>query len=279
VHYSFDEDIVSTVKNSGSFGPSYDATQHNVLSSVSGAIGNAAWFDDAQQSIVTSPSIATIERQQPRTISVWIRTSSKSPEAYIYPSGKFSSPQSGFRLSVADGIIRLQIDAKTQLEANQGNVKLNDDAWHHVAVTFRRSVKDEVVFYIDGQNYGLKNTVASTIYTNANTDDINIGGRKEGASIEGWTGFLDDFAIWASALSSPMLSAVKTCGEALAYNANDMEALFKIFRKKTGSVKIKGLIWGYSVALSGSLGSCEAQNIVGHYSLKLNEVGQGLATF
>ncbi len=277
VHYSFDEDISKVVKNYGSFGASYDATQLNINAMTSGALGNAVGFDDAQQSIVTSLDITPIAGQQPRTVSVWIRSSNHS-EAYIYPSGKFTSPQGGFRLLLADGILKLQINAKTLLQANQGLVRLNDDTWHHVAVTFNRigtPITDEVLFYIDGQQYGLVNTLTKTIFTETNTDNVMIGGRRKDQAIAGWTGALDDFAIWASALTSPMVKAVKTCGQALAYNASDMEALFKLYRKKSGSVVIKGLTWEYRATLSGTLGSCE--NILDSYSLRLNEDGQGVA--
>lgn len=247
-------------------------------------LGNAVWFGDTYHSIVTSSAITPIGGQQPRAISVWIRTTSKSSGAYIYPSGKFTFPENSFRLLLANGILKLQIDAQTQLQANQGIVRLNDYHWHHVAVTFQRVwsgivMKDEVLFYIDGQKYSAANTITKMIFTQTNSDTVNIGGTTD-QSIEGWTGSLDDFAIWASALTPPMIKAIKTCAQTqtLAYNARDMESLFKLYRKKAGSAVIKGLTWKYSATLSGTTGICELQNTANTYSLKLSDDGQGVRT-
>jgi uncharacterized repeat protein (TIGR01451 family) len=286
VHYSFDEDISHTVKNHGSFGACYDAAQHNVWPLTSGSLtklGNAAWFSNTQQSIVSTSGITPIAGQQPRTISVWIRTDYEGPGAYIHASGQLwdTSSHNAFRLLVENGILKLQINSKIYLQANQGMVKLNDNAWHHVAATFNRnwSAKaDEVLFYIDGQEYESIYSEITAIFTETNSDKVNVGGRREDHPLEGWTGSLDDFAIWASALTPPMIKAINTCAQALAYNASDMESLFALYRKRTGTIEVNGLTWKYGIQLSGAPGACELDTTSNTYSITMDAEGQGVTT-
>jgi Concanavalin A-like lectin/glucanases superfamily/Calcineurin-like phosphoesterase len=279
LHYSFDNDNALEVKNYGSFGSIYNATSNKVTFS-----DYAAWFSDALGSVLKSKGISPLGGHRARTISVWLRTTdNKIAGAYIYPSGQFWNPNgpNGFRLLAANGILKLQINSWTMLQADQGSLRLNDYRWHHVAVSYQRistTDKDEILFYIDGKKYGTVKPVTQRIETELVSDPVNIGGRRNDQSIAGWTGWLDDFALWAKPLSPLMIRSISSCSKLLGYNAGDMEKLFKLYQVKSNNlVPIKGLNWRYSKLTPSDEGICTRQ-IDNTITLRLEGTGQGVIT-
>ena len=278
VHYSFDEAVLEHIKNYGVFGSSYDATGTNITFNT-GILSNALRFNDTQGSVVTSYGISPITGQQPRTISVWFSTTN-SAAAYIYPAGQFGGKElTTFRLLLAKGILKLQLNKTTMLYVDQNGIRLNDGKWHHVAVTFAKDSltnQNKILFYLDGKMNIPITLPTESIFTKTGVDEVNIGGRRNNKKIAGWTGSLDDFAIWTSILSPQKIKAIKTCAEKLNYDASDMESLFKLHRKRSGTMTVKGLNWEYATQMISETGICKKQN--GRYWLRLDQEGHGVRT-
>lgn len=288
LHYSFDNDSSWNVTNFGSFGSPYSGTKYNVKLLSSGVMGERAYFSHTNNSLIATVTTNPIAGNQPRTISTWIRTLQKSPGAYLYSPGYLWPPNAGgslwpagssFRLFVANGVLGLQVGAKANLFANQGSIKLYDGFWHHVAVKFPKNseLANTIRFYIDGKELLPSNAVNVKIFTNTSVNKVNIGGKTHDSAMEGWTGDMDDFAIWASALSYPMITAISSCASILKYNASHMELLFNLYRKKTAAnILVNGLNWRYASGLRSPLGRCERSPVDNSFSITLDDKGNGL---
>jgi hypothetical protein len=174
----------------------------------------------------------------------------------------------------------LEVDQSTRVLANQGAVRLNDSKWHHIAVTFpgRGSVVDEARFYVDGQTFAPLPHVYQNILTEAQGDNLIVGGKAADSLFEGWTGVIDDFAIWASALSQPMVRAIGRCAANLGYNASDMEKLFRLYRDKRGSALVKRRLWQYRPGLVSVSGTCAQIGGSSRHVLVLDAQGNGVVS-
>jgi len=130
-------------------------------------------------------------------------------------------------------------------------------------------------FYIDGRPYLPATMLNEKIFTIATA--IQIGGWS--SYMKGWSGYLDDYAIWSSALSAPMMRSTFHCANALGYNAGDMESLLKLYRQKNVSATniVKGRSWRYASGLRGRMGVCE-RGVSGSHSILLDISGHGVAT-
>ncbi len=280
LHYSFDNSSSWTIKNFGSFNAPYDGIKYGVKLLPSGVLGERAYFNNANNSIITTASTTNpIAGNQPRTISTWIRTWQKSTGAYLYSSGYLWPAGSGFRLFVANGTLGLQIGAKASLLANQGSIKLYDGLWHHIAVTFPKDseLASAVRFYIDGKQFLPSNAVDVKLFTNTIVDKVNVSGKANDSKMEGWTGDMDDFAIWASALTNPMITAISNCASILKYNASNMELLFNLYRKTAYyTTLVDKVTWGYASGLKGTLGKCMRSSVEDSYYIVLDNNGNGV---
>ncbi len=277
-HYSFDEDISKTVSNHGSFNKNLDGSNTNVNQITTGILKSAAYFTDSQSSSIKNGSMTPIIGSQARTISLWVQTLSTT-KGYVYPAGKAYNPNGLFRLFVDNGVVGVQLDSNKEIRAQQGGLKLNNNRWHHLAVTFPGfgAVAADIRFYIDGVGFNPVGLINETIYTRETT--FNVGGKVAGQPINGWTGGVDDFAMWASALTPTMINAIKSCGVILKYNASDMEALFQRFRYQSLTpVTLNGLVWNYRSGLSGTVGVCSRKAGSNSYSVILDSSGSGMAT-
>lgn len=281
VHYTFDGDISKLVGNSGLFGGKYNARNIKVRQTGGGKLGAAASFNDNGKSANIAAGITPTVGNKPRTFSAWIKTGRN--ERYLWPSGRLwgDNRNNLFRVFIGQqGKLGLEVDTGKQVFAAQGSVRLDDLSWHHVAVTFpggKTAVVNDVRFYIDGNQYLPAVPLYEPLFTSTAGDKVQVGGTATASSMVGWSGDLDDFAIWSSALSPAMINALADCANVLNYNASDLEALFKLYRNQGGSAIVQGTTWRYGASLSGKPGICAAAGS-GSYSLILDAQGRGVST-
>jgi hypothetical protein len=90
---------------------------------------------------------------------------------------------------------------------------------------------------------------------------------------------MDDLGLWVSALTDAQIALLYSAGreDRLKYNASQMDSLFCLFRKGTGSVTVRGFQWEVVGGLQGSSGDLVLTED-GQYELVLDDEGNGLST-
>ena len=183
-----------------------------------------------------------------RTVSAWIKTGETGGgrDQTIISWGTDSGSQKWiYRMQTGNG----QAGA-TRVEVNGGyivgNAVLNDDQWHHVALTFEDdgtpNVRD-VMLYVDGvldAQFGGTTTPSASQSKSINTasgSNVRIG---RGHSNRDWGGQMDDVGIFASALSPQEVSAIPSLAlnSNLGYDLSDAAELFELNDNQTGSIEI-----------------------------------------
>jgi hypothetical protein len=97
-------------------------------------------------------------------------------------------------------------------------VTLNDNAWHHVALTFQLGVTNGTQMFIDGLPVGSP----ITLFTVAQVRDFRIG--NNGTSNNYFQGNIDDVKIWSRALSPQEILNTNNCGNP---NQTDLNAFYR----------------------------------------------------
>ena len=85
-------------------------------------------------------------------------------------------------------------------------VTLNDNEWHHAALTFELGVTNGTQLYIDGQAVG--NPI--TLFATNNSSSFKIG--NNGTQNSYYQGLIDDVKIWNRALSGSEINSTYNCG-------------------------------------------------------------------
>ena len=85
--------------------------------------------------------------------------------------------------------------------SSTGNVSLN--AWHHIAITIDSGVTNGSTFYIDGAASG-----TATFTITSNDADLVIGIIDTGIKSSWFNGYMDEVAVWSSALSENTIQAI-----------------------------------------------------------------------
>ena len=156
---------------------------------------------------------------EPRSVACWIRTTGGSQP--IVSWGKPSH----------DGLYwELAVTAGGQPELSVGGsrvralVSLNDGAWHHLAVTLASGRLGDAVFHIDGIGYPASGAVEATVNTEVFDGTYSPGGPSQtvivgGNATAGFTGELDDLAIFSEALDAAEVEDLRQQGTAAVVGA------------------------------------------------------------
>ncbi len=136
---------------------------------------------------VETPTYNGIAGGQGRTVEAWIKTSEVNGEIVSWGADR----------SGEKWVIRLNDDGTLRLEVNGGHVRgttaLNDDSWHHVAVTFEGNTLQGAILYVDGQEETLAATSAHPVNT-ASGLPVRI---SRGVNNRYWKGGIDEVRIWS----------------------------------------------------------------------------------
>ena len=201
LRYRFD-DTDLTIDSSSSGIPLVNTG--GVVSSVDATFGNVASFDASNDSFFTSnTSLTQIQGASPRTISFWVNRNTKNNFNIVYSYGNTGSLGGGIRaafhssgvLGIAYGMVELLL-----------NSTFNVGTWYNIAEVYDGTT---LSYFVDGV---LDNSVNVTM--NSTTDPISIGQDVVGVVSNSfiYTGFLSDFRVYDSALTSTDLLDITNAG-------------------------------------------------------------------
>ncbi len=141
------------------------------------------------------------------TLTGWFRhkTSTSGTDVIL---ARHNSTAGGFKLLMeSDGDITCGIDRDSTFTpedfATSTAATYDDNQWHFVSCV--KSTTTSLTLYIDGNQVAQDSSIAST-GTYANNDALYLGIDGDGSS-NGFEGFLDDFKIYRSALTSSQQKA------------------------------------------------------------------------
>jgi hypothetical protein len=182
-----------------------NGTRINAPTWIFGKLNNCLSFNGSNQ-YVDCNSIASFERTDAFSVEAWIKTPSTN-NAIISKAFKNGSYEGWILWLDASGYLECFLinNAPTNLIQVRGDTSgLNDDAWHHVVMTYDGSSDASgVSLYVDGSPEVIsivKDTLSGTIINSAN---CNIGGAADGVdSTIIWNGEIDEAVIYDRVLLS-----------------------------------------------------------------------------
>jgi hypothetical protein len=234
LHYTFDEQVpagsiltgiappeVSGTKcgkayeNTGEFSAEYTAWT-KATKTEPGLIGDAVRMVPGK-SVLGLSSIGPLSHSHPRTVAMWVKTSSDKRQILFNTTSFWGASAQFFNLSLNDGQFEVSL-RKGQVKLS-GQTRLNDGHWHHVAavVPHKGSKLDDVQLYVDGVlQTNVSTTGGSTRIDTKQSNWIGIGILLSKSSykldkemgMSGFEGAIDDFALWTRALGSDDISVV-----------------------------------------------------------------------
>ncbi|MGO4709355.1 LamG-like jellyroll fold domain-containing protein [Chryseobacterium sp. 2TAF14] len=180
-----------------------------LLGSVSGlnAQQNALNFDGTNDYIQTN--FPGILGNTARTVEAWIKlpaTTSGENLVTTWGSDNVNGGRFTVRINNVSGSYKLRIENKGG--GLNGNITLNDDNWHHIAVTYDNAILgNRYKLYVDG-NLDVQGDISTLTNTVALTNMII--GRRINSSFGGFfNGSIDEVRVWDKALTQAEIQANK----------------------------------------------------------------------
>jgi hypothetical protein len=198
--------------------------------------GNALTFNN---NYAQSTNAALPLGNAPRTIEAWIKCPSNATGVVANWGQVVTNQRSG--LLISSGRIYFVGENNDQV----GNILINDNAWHHVAITFDGGT---VRLYVDGV---LDVAVAKTLNTTGTT--LRIGQRSVGdAGSELFVGTMDEVRIWNVARTQSQLQTARF--NEIDANTAGLVAYYK-FNQTTGTSIPDATVNNVTSTLTSSAGT------------------------
>ena len=167
------------------------------LSGITHPAQGSAEFDGAADRVLI-PNLG-ITGGQARTITAWVYLDTSTSDVGVVALGeKATGKKYTFKVTSANALI-IEIEGT----GYTSSLSLNDDEWHHVAITQSGDNLNTIVLYLDGTSEN--STAIATINTNEIGENY-IGRAPESGSF--LDGNLANVAIWNRALSSDEINSV-----------------------------------------------------------------------
>ncbi len=282
LHYPFEQQVAEDSILTGAAGRTVDATACDLafenLGEFSneytawttstavgpGRIGNAVQLT-AGPSVLGLTSIGPMSHSHPRTIGMWVQTTSSNRQILLN-STTFWGDRQFFNLSLDNGKFEVVLGSGKSRVAN--SPVLNDGAWHHVAATVPAlgSTLNAVNLYIDGiLQTDLTTSGGGTAVNTAQANWMGLGILLADSTFKldtqlGMTDFagsLDDLGLWTRALGDVETRALFEGAGARGYDASDMEKLFALQAAQVGTADAGSDTWSWNAGASGSPGQFE----------------------
>ncbi|MFO0817271.1 MAG: cadherin domain-containing protein [Pirellulales bacterium] len=211
-HWRFEN---SPVDSSGN---NYDGEFRNGAASNSASVRvgvEAVSLDGVNDFVDLSSHASTLGTLSSGTIAGWIKTSSSGVRV-IFDFADASDPSSHAQLGISSGNLFFEVieNGVSQLNVQTIGQTLNDNQWHHVAVTVGSNGNQ---LYVDGELLG----VGSVVYTSGDpstttfvagvtaVDSITIGaGVSSSGLTNAWNGQLDEIRLYGHALAAFEIDAL-----------------------------------------------------------------------
>jgi probable HAF family extracellular repeat protein len=203
--FRFNEATGTLVTNSAS---SVHGTTYGAPIFSAGAVKNALTFNGTQRVEVPHHDAVTPVKGD-FTFEAWVKTGESLgvlPILSKKASGT-SNSNNGYHFAIQDGKLMLWVGNETKSSDTWLDTRtINDNQWHHVAVTVDRDNPKGVVFYVDGSpgaNFDPTRHMQYSIYT---ANSLIIGGELMNGFF--FRGSLDEVSIYNKALSATEIKAI-----------------------------------------------------------------------
>ncbi|MBB5351795.1 uncharacterized protein YaaQ [Haloferula luteola] len=221
-HFKFDEGVGDqTAMNE--LGDSHGRVGSNVVTGMQGVAGNAYQFNnDASSTGIVDMGNATfltdLTASQALTITAWIKSSDTSSGRNVAISASNSALANSYvdMSIVGEGVNFGSLNGRLRPNGNINNSELfstsstdpvlvNDDAWHHVALTIDLATTTQRLF-VDGSPVAENQAIAATILPMFNSFEVGRLGRA--VPTDAFAGLMDDIQIYNEALSEERIASL-----------------------------------------------------------------------
>jgi len=178
-------------------------------SRVEGKFGKALSFNGKKQHISVKDRANLSFGTESFSISLWVKTKADTVGMMVI-NGSSGPPGSGKRYSLryhGNGRVTFVTDDNVVKSlVDSGNVRINDEKWHHIAAVRDRNT-NMLKLYIDGKRRAENND--DTVNIDSPGEPLYIGRDSDEVPISGYVdGLLDDVRIFSYALSEDEAAAL-----------------------------------------------------------------------
>lgn len=165
----------------------------------SGKLGSAIAPDGSDDD--ADPGDLSIAESKVFTYRCWMRSTQTGADRWMIAEGSTSSNTPAAGLILNSGYLRgfLRNDANSARNVVGSSTQINDDAWHHVAMTYDGS--NGMILYVDGTQEASGSTVSGDVTLNASA----IAALRRASVSLRYAGLLDDIWIESAARSAAWL--------------------------------------------------------------------------
>lgn len=147
---------------------------------------NGLAFDGTNDYVSTN--LNSLTGNASRTIEAWIKTGTVTTQNVIVGMGTMPLG-TRFTVNVLNGKLRIEIGGA----GINSSKPVDDNTWHHIAVTYDNAATTKFKLYIDGALDGSGNITSPSVNTSAGTG-VAIGRRND--AVNYFNGTIDEVRIW-----------------------------------------------------------------------------------
>lgn len=184
--------------------PASNAPVSTVMGGNSSLLGGIAYAYHANPTWATSLNSLTIE--------AWVKTSNAGSNGYVISLDDANLPTSNsgrvFTFSLSGGVVAIELFTNVGYIPLQGGPNVADGLWHHVAAAWDGAV---VKIYVDGVQTA-STGATGTLHAGVGNNLLMGATYVAGAPSRKYSGFLDELAIYNTALSAARINTHYNAG-------------------------------------------------------------------
>lgn len=197
------------------------------------------------------------------TLSTWVYWNGNAGGTIISPAGiagsMNSSNTAGWSLKIqSNGVLRfawVQTAGGGRSRDTTSSV-ITAGQWLNTAIVFDSNISQPVAMYLNGVALSTTGSSGDPLMgiMKADTNDIALGVsyHTSGVGRQSLNGYMDDYAMWDTALTAAKLKSINTAPSLLSgYNAGIMNSLFTAF-DTAGSQAVGSLTWNYATGFDST---------------------------
>ena len=169
------------------------------VASVAGVLGAARNFDGADDWVNLSPQVAAVQGLSQGTLSAWFKSTTGSLRTLFSASNR-TRPDRSLRVYLEGGLLKYKVlgDGGEEVASLASPGTVNNDVWHHVAVTV--DAARQAKLYLDGVvvREGVRPFFGGVL----RLDTLAIGRHLTSAGSDFWRGQVDDVRIYERPLTA-----------------------------------------------------------------------------
>jgi hypothetical protein len=205
-----------------------------------GKVGPAFSVAAADFVNVTDPPDGSLDfGTGPFSIDAWIKTTSTGAATIVDKRELPGGNPVGYSLAVVSGKLTFQLGDGGTFVGNKVGVHsdINDDNWHHVAVTVKNRAAGGGNLYVDGVNVLPNFSTALTAGGNiSNAGALRIGQRQTFSTPEAFAGAIDEVEIFNRELDSTEVQSIWIAGSACIGSAESRHGKVCRYARETTTV-------------------------------------------